>query len=308
MNDCGSSTKTRVSAFLRPPVRRARRALFVVAALAAVALAGLGAHAVLGTHGSSTRAFDLEALGKPQAQAPSLHTPGLTATVSRQGYTATAGDTAVSVFAVGAGAGTGAWKRYAHGVTRPTSYGHETITLAPNAVEQLSTVVDRQGTRTWRWQLNTINLNPSLRSDGSVWFASGKTVGSKHILPVAIFDRSGKNVTPAGLRWSLRRVGTGWLLELKLNDSKLPLPYVIDPGLTGVSATATSLAAGAKPTGRSGSRPAPAPAPSPPPARSPSTTEPGPVVRSRPIRLCSCLLLPASSRPARQQRSTPPEA
>ena len=78
------------------------------------------------------------------------------------------------------------------------------------------------------------------------WFTSGKTVGARHILPVAIFDRSGKDVTPAGLRWSLRKAASGWLLELKLNDAKLPLPYVIDPGLTGVSATATSLAAGAK--------------------------------------------------------------
>ena len=37
-----------------------------------------------------------------------------------------------------------AWTRHAHGVVRTTSYGHETITLAPNAAEELSTVVHRQ--------------------------------------------------------------------------------------------------------------------------------------------------------------------
>ena len=93
MIDCGSSTKTRIPVFLRPLLGRSRRGLFALA-LAAVALAGLGAYAVLGTNGSSARAFDLEALGKRQAQAPSVHLPGLTATVDKQGYTSTAGDAA----------------------------------------------------------------------------------------------------------------------------------------------------------------------------------------------------------------------
>ena len=43
------------------------------------------------------------------------------------------GKRAVSISAVGAG--NAAWTRHAHGVTRRTPYGHETITLAANAAE-----------------------------------------------------------------------------------------------------------------------------------------------------------------------------
>ena len=58
--------------------------------------------------------------------------------------------------------------------------------------------------------------------------APGVLVGFR-ILPVAILDRDGRDVTPAGLRWSLDRQGSGWRLGLWLDDARLPVPYLIDP-------------------------------------------------------------------------------
>src|SRR5947209_5953506 len=48
-------------------------------------------------------------------------------------------------------------------------------------------------------------------------------------LEVAHLDEHGKDVTPAGLRWKVKRDrGAEWL-ELRLDDARLPVPYVIDP-------------------------------------------------------------------------------
>src|SRR5262249_51642947 len=55
---------------------------------------------------------------------------------------------------------------------------------------------------------------------------NGKPSGYR-ILPVAILDRSGHDVTPTTARWSVTHDGK-WL-ELRLDDAKLPVPYVIDP-------------------------------------------------------------------------------
>src|SRR5439155_694584 len=48
---------------------------------------------------------------------------------------------------------------------------------------------------------------------------------------VALLYEGGRDVTPAGLKWSLGHDRKGWLLELRLDDSELPLPYVIDPAI-----------------------------------------------------------------------------
>ena len=53
------------------------------------------------------------------------------------------------------------------------------------------------------------------------------------VKPVRILDASGKDVTPKGLAWQIGIDRSGhYLLQLPLDDSKLPLPYVIDPGIT----------------------------------------------------------------------------
>ena len=67
------------------------------------------------------------------------------------------------------------------------------------------------------------------------------------ILPVQLLTQSGKDVTPAGLHWSLARHGGSHVLELRLDDAHLPLPYTIDPAVawsvaaTGSAHTATSV-------------------------------------------------------------------
>src|SRR5690349_18073498 len=181
MNDCGSATKHGVSTRVR--------GLCVVAAVAALAAVGFG---LLGS-GQTGRgaAFDVQALGGPQRALPAVHTSTFTATIGARGYTAGTGARAVTVAAVGGGAGR--WTPHVHGATRATPYGHETITLTPNAAEQLSTVDRHLGPKTWSWELRGIDLNPTLRADGSVWF--GPRIAT-HILPVAIFDQVGNDVTP----------------------------------------------------------------------------------------------------------------
>ncbi|HEY2219717.1 MAG TPA: hypothetical protein VGH35_10265, partial [Gaiellaceae bacterium] len=210
MNVCGSSRKLVSSLGL----------------LLAVGVAALGAILLTGERRAATPAYDQQALGARQHAKPYVHTPAFSATIGTRGYTAGRGATAVTVTALGDGAGNGRWQRFAHGVMRPASYGHETITLAGNAVEQLSTVDRRQGARIWSWQLSGLNLDPSLRADGSVRLGLDTKT---RILPVSVFDRSGNDVTPAGARWALRKSERGWLLQLALDDKELPLPYVIDP-------------------------------------------------------------------------------
>ena len=123
----------------------------------------------------------------------------------------------------------GPWTRHANGVERRLPYGRESIVLTNLSAEELVTVDRRLGARTWRWRLDT-SLNPKLRVDGSV---SLDTKGRSRlaILPVAVLDAGGRNITPTGLRWSLARsAGSTWL-QLRLDDAGLPLPYVIDPNI-----------------------------------------------------------------------------
>jgi hypothetical protein len=99
--------------------------------------------------------------------------------------------------------------------------------------EQFLTVTRRQGKRTWRWQLET-GLVPRVGSDGDVVFLSrsSRRVAGPVLAPVEILDARGRVVTPEGARWSTGRNRHGWELRLTLDDSRLPLPYVIDPAVT----------------------------------------------------------------------------
>ncbi|MDX6487328.1 MAG: hypothetical protein QOF43_2481, partial [Gaiellaceae bacterium] len=138
------------------------------------------------------------------------------------------------------------WRHFKHGATRPTPFGVETITVGPGQAEQYLTVTKRQGVRTWEWNLGT-NLNPHSRTNGSVDLVGVKgSVPEFQVLPVSILDSEGKSVTPAGLRWKLQKRGGSWKLKLQLDDSRLSLPYVIDPPIVfdvassaGVNATNT---------------------------------------------------------------------
>jgi hypothetical protein len=123
------------------------------------------------------------------------------------------------------------WDRFTGGVSRETPFGREVVVVDPTKAEQLLVVDQHQGLRTWRWSLRTPQLVPSLRRDGRVDLLSGGKVSGLFIPAVALFDARGNDITPAGLRWSLVRSDSSWRLELRLDDSTLPLPYVIDPAI-----------------------------------------------------------------------------
>ena len=172
--------------------------------------------------------FLVDALGKPDASPPALRKParGVNVRIAHHGYTVRNTGHAVSISSALAG---GSWRSFAKGATRAAPFGSETVTVGPKTTEDWLTVERRQGTRTWRWRLGSRKLTPSLSPDGSVRFASGAQVAPLRIRPVSVLDAHGGKITPAGLRWSLARDARGYVLELPLDDSDLPLPYVIDP-------------------------------------------------------------------------------
>ena len=210
----------------RRAARKAVWTLLVVAAIAAVCAV------LLPSHPTSTPAtFVDRALGSPNADA-SLErrlATGTTLVVDRAGIDARAGSQTIALTSQNSGHDD--WQRYGSGVTRSTSYGRESVLFGINLAEQFLTVNRHLGTRTWSWQLDATHGTPHLGPDGGVSFTRAGRLAGFHILPVAILDGAGRNVTPAGLRWSLTRNGSGWTLGLRLDDKTLPLPYLIDPAL-----------------------------------------------------------------------------
>ena len=215
-----------------------RKIAFILAAFAALLSAAFFAVPELatlrGAKAHDASAFLTRELGPPQSQASLVRTPAQTRPalggkleIAQGGLRATSGRSAVSLrFGTYDGP---KWRVYERGVGRRTSFGSETIAFGTDQIEESLVVERRQGERVWRWQLGTTRLEPSLRVDGSVHFANAGSDSGLSILPVAILDANGKDVTPAGAQWSLARAhGKQWL-ELRLNDAKLPTPYVIDP-------------------------------------------------------------------------------
>src|SRR6266566_6571533 len=132
----------------------------------------------------------------------------------------------------------GSWLGHARGAQRNTAFGNEAIVLDRNATgvggEQFLTVGKGYGTHTWSWNLSSTFGRPRVGDDGYVAFIRGHYLTQKmFVKPVLILDASGKDVTPKGLAWQIGIDRSGhYLLQLPLDDSKLPLPYVIDPGIT----------------------------------------------------------------------------
>ena len=200
-----------------------------------VALIAATFFAALQLTGSSERVasvpeFLASALGSPQGETgATVHkpAPGVQVDVDRAGYTVRRAGASVSV--TGEGTGTAGWTAFENGASRRTPFGHETITVQPDKTELYLTVVRHQGVRNWRWRLDAAGLRPRLEANGGVRFVGLRGQSAISIRPVAILDASGRNITPAGLRWSLAHDREGWWLGLRLDDTKLPLPYVIDP-------------------------------------------------------------------------------
>ena len=221
---------------LRPRNRPAKAGGLGIAIIAAVAAMLIGAWLLaIGPHSGPAKAhgssasFLQQALGAshPGASLARQPKPGVTVAVQRRHTIVRRNGHVLSLTAVGAGGAT--WNSFENGASRPTPFGHESVTIGAERTEEFLTVDRRVGVRTWRWQLGTTTLEPNLRQDGSIDFKAGAPFAGLLIAPAAILDSAGDDVTPAGTRWSLERIGRGWNLTLQLDDSHLPVPYVIDP-------------------------------------------------------------------------------
>ncbi len=222
---------------LRPSNRPARagglrvhvRAVLALVALLAVFLAG----AALRREAPQVE-FLQEALGEPAATAPLTRRPDEQTRVELHpgGYTLERGRVSVGLRStVAADTDLSA---FANGASRRTPYGWEAVTVGRAKTEQFLTVVERQGSKTWRWELETLDLTPRVGDDGAVGFIRGGRLLSDvaFIEPVRILDGAGDDVTPTDARWAVTETAGRWYLELALDDAKLPLPYVIDPAIS----------------------------------------------------------------------------
>lgn len=112
--------------------------------------------------------------------------------------------------------GTGAesgWRTFEHGISRRTAWGHESIAYRGARPAKYLTVSKRQGVRVWRWRL------------------AAHEVGSG--TPVArVLDAEGRSLAQAELSWLMTQDDDGWLVHLRVVDTNLPLPYVLEPMTT----------------------------------------------------------------------------
>ena len=178
---------------------------------------------------SPPQTFVDRALGAPSSDA-SLErrlVTGARLSIDRSGIAARVGASTITLAA--RADGNSAWQRYRDGAARATSFGRESILFGINRAEEFLTVDRRQGVRAWSWRIDATNGVPRIGSDGGVTFVHAGHLVGLHILPVAILDRYGRDVTPAGAHWSLTRHGSSWILGLRLDDAHLPVPYLIDP-------------------------------------------------------------------------------
>ena len=215
-------------------------AILTIMAAAFVAVwqfAGLG-----GDRSTGSSAFLTKTLGAPQRSVSLVRNPapGLQVAVDPSaGYTVSHGNDRVSLSPTRAGSSH--WRGYANGYSRPTPFGHETITVDPRRTEQFLTVDRHLGKRTWEWNLGLDTMTPRILPNGSVVFLAGGQPSGLRLLPAAILALEGATITPAGLGWKLKKRKGSWRLRLTVDDSKLPVPYLIDPAIAyGFQTEATS--------------------------------------------------------------------
>ncbi|MGH2781723.1 MAG: hypothetical protein ACRDLA_10030 [Thermoleophilaceae bacterium] len=217
------SADTESSAELRAasPVRGAALAAIAAALFLLVTLLVAGVE-------PGAPAFLRDALGPETKDAPLERSPapGVDVSIDDQGYTVKRGGSSVSVEAEDTSGEE--WERHAHGASRPTDFGTETIVVGSTSTESFLTITKRQGPRTWRWKLET-RLLPRIGRDGGVSFfdPTRHREADIGIDPAAVLDSDGKDITPEGLGWDLVLDRGEWWLTLELDDSELPLPYVV---------------------------------------------------------------------------------
>ncbi len=207
--------------------RRISYACLVVALAASGICAGLYfSH----SRGATAPPVVARAVGPVDAGAPLARQSGnVDSRIGDAGLSVATTESRISVAAEGVA---GSWTAHRDGAIRSTPFGLEAMVFRQGETEELLAVDRRVGLRTWRWQLSSGGLTPRLGSDGAVSFGAGHKLSSFGILPVAILDADGHDVTPAGARWSLKQQSGSWWLQLRLDDAKLPVPYVIDPTIT----------------------------------------------------------------------------
>jgi hypothetical protein len=198
--------------------------------LVAVALAGVLPQQ-LGLTRVQTPAFISDLLGQHDnsSSANIPVAPNVTAKIDNGSFGLSTDRGVVSLSA--ADAGSASWDMYSHGATRQTPFGLETVTVSTNQIEDSLVVGSHQGSKLWSWKLDAGTLTPRVGNDGSIGFLDGHALTPVTIQPVRILDSAGRDVTPAGLRWTLSNHGGSWWLQLPLNDAHLPTSYVIDPGI-----------------------------------------------------------------------------
>jgi hypothetical protein len=109
--------------------------------------------------------------------------------------------------------GESAWRTFQNGISRRTPWGHESITYHGARPEKYLTVSERQGVRVWRWRLAAHEMG------------SGTPVAR-------VLDTHGRSLVRAELSWLMTQDGDGWLVHLRVVDTNLPLPYVLEPMTT----------------------------------------------------------------------------
>jgi|GEM_PF-5873558 len=223
---------------------RSRVALAAAALLAAGTAAGLVELATLQGRSHAvqhrTPAFVAKELGpaRPHASLVRTPAPGLRTVIDAAGVAVVGRESRIAVRDVWNG---GRWSRHRNGASRRTSFGTESVVVTRKRTEQFVTVDRHLAAHTWRWQLRAGRLVPRLGGDGAVAFlAQGHILTPWTIAPVRILDADGRDVTPKGARWQVH----GSTLVLTLDDSRLPVPYVIDPAITQRN-TATATNGGA---------------------------------------------------------------
>src|SRR5687767_3171704 len=187
----------------RPPMRWVVVPVLLACALAAGLLTRDG-----GEPAPASGKFLTQALGEVRPGAPLTRrpAPGVRVRLDSSGFRVSRKGAALGLSLVDGERG--AWKRFAGGVSRPTVFGRETVIVESTGTEQFLTVERRQGERSWEWLLDT-DARPRLQPDGAILYG-----GLLRTPPVAILDAAGKDVTPEGLRWSLREVDGSWRLGL----------------------------------------------------------------------------------------------
>ena len=192
----------------------------------------------------STPEFLTSKLGASQPAASLVRKPAphVTVRIAKDGLAVSHPDGAVAL--VGTTQSHKSWTPHANGASRKTTFGTQAIVFdgKNQGAEEYLLVDKRQGTRTWRWRLDT-NLTPRMTPAGLVGFADGHRITDSYIPAVKILDAGGHDVTPRGTAWKTVKRNGAWWLELSLNDRRLSLPYTIDPAVLRIIGGVASIGA-----------------------------------------------------------------